>query len=247
MALSGGGWLTFLRLFAVQGAWNHERMLGTGIGYAAAPLLEPLKREAPGRYEEAVARSAEFFNCQPFLAGLALGAEVRAELDGVPGDRVVRLRSALCGPLGALGDQLFWTGFLPGLLALAMIAVVLGVPWLGILGFLVIFNGIRSAVGAWSLSSGLQAGMRVGSVLSHSWLPRAVGVVGLGAGFAMGVALPLVAVHLAGGRAVEEVVLVAAVAVTGLVVLRRTRARVTGVRLTLGLVGLLLLFQWIGT
>ena len=29
-----------LRLFAVQGTWNYERMLGVGMGYAAEPLLE---------------------------------------------------------------------------------------------------------------------------------------------------------------------------------------------------------------
>ena len=38
-----GGWRAWLRLLAVQGTWNYERMLGVGMGYAAEPLLEDLK------------------------------------------------------------------------------------------------------------------------------------------------------------------------------------------------------------
>ena len=60
-----GGWRALLRLFAVQGTWNYERMLGVGMGYAAEPLLEDLKTVDPVRHGEAVVRSAEFFNCNP--------------------------------------------------------------------------------------------------------------------------------------------------------------------------------------
>ena len=118
-----------LRLFAVQGTWNYERMLGVGMGYAAEPLLEDLKAIDPVRHGEAVVRSAEFFNCHPNLAGLALGATARAEYEGVPGVQIVRLRTALCSPLGSLGDQLFWAGLLPSLLGITLAALVLGAPW----------------------------------------------------------------------------------------------------------------------
>ena len=37
-----GAWRALLRLLAVQGTWNYERMLGVGMGYAAEPLLEDL-------------------------------------------------------------------------------------------------------------------------------------------------------------------------------------------------------------
>ena len=108
-----GGWRALLRLFAIQGTWNYERMLGVGMGYAAEPLLEDLKTVDPVRHGEAVVRSAEFFNCNPNLAGLALGATARAEYEAVPGTQIARLRTALCSPLGALGDELFWAGLVP--------------------------------------------------------------------------------------------------------------------------------------
>ena len=83
-----GRWQALLRLLAVQGTWNYERMLGVGMGYAAEPLLEDLKTVDPVRHGEAVVRSAEFFNCNPNLAGLALGATARAEYEDVPGAQI---------------------------------------------------------------------------------------------------------------------------------------------------------------
>src|SRR5262249_2656364 len=117
-----GRWRALLRLLAVQGTWNYERMLGVGMGYAAEPLLEDLKTVDPVRHGEAVVRSAEFFNCNPNLAGLALGATARAEYEDVPGPQIVRLRTALCSPLGALGDDLFWAGLVPALVGATLAA-----------------------------------------------------------------------------------------------------------------------------
>jgi mannose PTS system EIID component len=86
----------FLRLWTVQSAWNYERMTGVGLGFAAEPLLEDLKSADPARHAEASVRAADYFNSHPYLAGLALGALVRAEYDLVPGDQMpVAMRTAL--------------------------------------------------------------------------------------------------------------------------------------------------------
>ena len=169
-----GGWRALLRLLAVQGTWNYERMLGVGMGYAAEPLLEDLKTVDPVRHGEAVVRSAEFFNCNPNLAGLALGATVRAEYEAVPGAQIARLRTALCSPLGALGDELFWAGLVPALAGLALAAVVLGAGWWAVLGLLVAYNLVRFGTAVWALRTGFDAGMRVGTAIAASWVPRAV-------------------------------------------------------------------------
>ena len=116
---------TFLRLAALQASWTYERMQGVGISFAMEPLLAPLAPD-PDRARAARARSAQYFNAHPFLAGAAVGALARAELDAEPGERILRLRTALSGPLGALGDQLFWAGILPAAMGLAMIGVTQG-------------------------------------------------------------------------------------------------------------------------
>ncbi|HEU4829891.1 MAG TPA: PTS system mannose/fructose/sorbose family transporter subunit IID [Gemmatimonadales bacterium] len=181
------------RLYAVQGAWNYERMLGIGMGHAAEPLLDDLGRSDPERHREAVVRSAEFFNSHPYLAGLALGAAVRGEYDRVPGAQISRLRTALCSPLGALGDQLFWAGAVPATVAAAVAAVTLGAgPW-SVVVLLIAFNLFRAWVAAWALRTGLESGTAVGAAIRQSWLPRAAHLAGIGAGLAIGIAVPLVA------------------------------------------------------
>jgi PTS system mannose-specific IID component len=238
-------WRAFLRLFSVQGAWNYERMLGIGMGYAALPLLQEMRQQDPAGYREAVARQAEFFNAQPYLAGLALGATTRAEYQGVPGEKILRLRTALCGPLGALGDQLFWTGILPALVSTALVMVAFGLAGAGLLGFLVVFNGIRVAVEWWGLRAGWASGLEVSQVLHKSWLPKAVALAGPAAGFAMGVALPVIGGWLVAD--LDRVVMAGALGAAGIaVVMARVNPQVTGLRFTLVVATIILLSAWVG-
>ena len=232
-----------LRLFAVQGVWNYERMLGVGLGYAAEPLLEDLKIADPVRHSEAVVRSAEFFNCNPNLAGLALGATVRAEYDAEPGAQVVRLRAALCSPLGALGDQLFWAGLLPALVGAALAAVVLGASGWAIVAFLVAYNLVRIWTAVWALRTGLAAGMGVGRAIGGSWIPKAVPLVGYAAGLLVGFALPLVAMWYLRPFGLRGGVAVCLVVAAGVAAGRLFGARMTGSRFALVAVLVTLLFR----
>ena len=190
-----------LRLLAVQGTWNYERMLGVGMGYAAEPLLEDLKTVDPVRHGEAVVRSAEFFNCNPNLAGLALGATARAEYEAVPGAQIARLRTALCSPLGALGDELFWAGLVPALVGLrSWPRCVLGARWWAIAG---LPAGSTTCIAP--LDRHLGAPHRIrrghaasGAAIGSSWLPEAIARVGPGGRLRVGLAMP------AGGRLVSR-------------------------------------------
>ncbi len=233
----------FGRLFGVQADWNYARMLGAGMGYAAAPLLGALRDRDPARYPEAVARSADFFNCNPNLAGLALGALVRAESEGVPGPQVSRLRTALCGPLGALGDRLFWAGLVPFLSGLTVVAVALGGGLVAVLVMLLCYNAIRAASGWWALRTGLREGMQVGRAIGESWLPGAAERVGPPAGFAVGLAIPVAAAWLRGPRAGALVPIAIGIALAGIALAVFVTGRATAIRLTLAL---LVLTQLIG-
>lgn len=240
-----GRWRALARLFMVQGAWNYERMLGVGMGYAAEPLLADLAEADPSRHSEAVVRSAEFFNCHPYLAGLALGASVRAEYDQVPGPQVARLRTALCSPLGALGDQLFWTGVLPAVVAGTLLALALGAgAWiiaLAVLGYLL----LRMWTGHWALRTGLETGMQVGRVISDSWLPRAARRVGPVAGLLVGLMVPVTGDALLRWAPARGVWLGLGTAVLGVLLSLRFRHTVTAVRFGLVALTLVLVWRWI--
>ena len=235
-----------LRLFTVQGTWNYERMLGVGMGYAAEPLLEDLKAVDPVRHGEAVVRSAEFFNCNPNLAGLALGATTRAEYEAVPGAQIVRLRTALCSPLGAMGDQLFWAGLVPGLIGLALVAVVLGAGLRAILGFLLIYNGIRLWTSYWALRTGIESGMRVGTAIGASWLPRAIERVGPAAAFAVGAAIPVVGNWYLRAFGWSAGLGAAAVAMAGIALTRWFGPTLTIVRFAMTAMIFLVVLRWLG-
>ncbi len=232
-----------LRLFAVQGTWNYERMLGVGMGYAAEPLLEDLKAVDPVRHGEAVVRSAEFFNCNPNLAGLALGATARAEYEAVPGSQIVRLRTALCSPLGAMGDEFFWAGLVPALVGAAIVAMVLGAGWWAIAGFLLVYNGIRLWTSYWSLRTGVASGMGVGAAIHASWLPRAIERIGPAAAFTMGATIPVLAAWYLKGFGWTVGFSAAAVAMAGIALTRWFGPTLTTVRFALAAMLLLLVLR----
>ena len=241
-----GTWRALLRLLAVQGTWNYERMLGVGMGYAAEPLLEDLKTVDPVRHSEAVVRSTEFFNCHPNLAGLALGAVVRAEYDALPGTQIARLRTALCSPLGALGDQLFWAGLVPALSGAALVGVVLGAGMWAVLGLLVCYNLVRLGTAVWSLRTGLDTGMRVGGAIGSSWVPRWIPRAGNAAGFAVGAAIALVPAWYLHGLGPAGIAGTLAVTATGVAVSRWFGPALTAVRFALLAILLLVVFRWAG-
>lgn len=232
-----------LRLLSVQGAWSYERMLGIGVANAAQPLLAELRGSEPVRHAEATARSAEFFNANPNLAGLAVGALVRAELDLTPGPQIQRLRAALCSPLGALGDQLFWAGLVPALAAFAVAGAVLGLGvWAG-LAMVAAYTAARIWVLRWGLRTGLGAGTAVGQELGRSWLPRAIAPVGALAGFAVGLALPLAAAWLPSSATRFEATAMLLVALVGIALSRWLTPTVTAVRFALMATGVALLLR----
>jgi mannose/fructose/N-acetylgalactosamine-specific phosphotransferase system component IID len=230
------------RLLSLQATWNFERMQGIGMGHAAEPLLRELGESDAARQAEAVVRSAEFFNCHPYLAGVALGATVRAEYEGVPGPQIVRLRTALCGPLGALGDRLFWTGVVPLMVSAAALAVVEGAGLTAIVVLLVVYNTLRLATGAWSLEAGLRSGIRVSGEIAGSWLTRSAERVGPAAGLMIGIAIPKVAAWLLAGASGALVSAALGLGIAGVVLTLRFGTVASPVRLGLAAILLTLIY-----
>ena len=235
-----------LRLFAVQASYTYERMLGIGVGHASAPLLRDVLSARSARAKhEAVARSADFFNSHPYLAGVAVGAEVRAEQEGASGAVITRLRRALSGPLGSLGDQLVWAGWVPALIGIGLVASSWIGPW-SILIVLVMHNVLRYRVMSWGLDLGLREGLAVGGALHRSWLPRAAEDAQRVAAFAIGMAVPIVAWQVLAAAPHGDAGIAILLGVLGIVltVWSPTRTRVTGLRYGLVLLGAGLLVVW---
>jgi len=196
-----GRWLrSLLRLLSLQASFTFERLQGIGFAVAEEPLLEPLRHDA-GRAREARGRSAQYFNAHPFLAGIAVGAMAKAEVDGEPEERILRLRTALSGPLGALGDQLFWAGIVPAIMGVILIAGAVGYGLQALVVTVVGYNLCRVLVTAWGLRLGLTHGVAVAGELSRSPLRAIAGVAGILAAVVIGAAIPWVGHWLLAGAA----------------------------------------------
>jgi mannose PTS system EIID component len=234
----------FLRLLAIQGSWNYEILLGNGIGFC----MEPALRLLPGgvdstRYKEALARECRYFNAHPYLASVAVGALARAELDGEPPMRIERFRTALCGPLGSVGDRLVWAGWLPFCSLAALAFFGLGGSALAVVGsFLIVYNLGVFGLRLWGLRTGWRHGLGVASALANPVLRRGPQQIGRLAALATGFALPLALARTVGpGRNLLGAVLVTVF--LGAAVVVRVQGRVEGWRLALGVLAVFALIS----
>jgi PTS system mannose-specific IID component len=224
----------FGRCLAIQGAWNYESLLGNGIGFC----IEPALRRLPGgvhspAFKDALARESRYFNAHPYLASVAVGALARAELDGEPAERIERFRTALCGPLGSVGDRLVWAGWLPfsSLTALALFGFG-GTPFGVVATFLIVYNVGHLGLRLWGLNTGWSHGLRVATALGNPVLRRGPEQIGRLAALATGFGIPLALDRVIGpGRNLIGIVLL--VVILGALVIVRLQGRIEGWRLSL--------------
>jgi PTS system mannose-specific IID component len=234
----------YFRLLAMQGSWNYETLNGTGIGFAMEPALRYLPGGIDGpQYRAALARESRYFNAHPYLAGVAVGALVRAELDGVDSAKIERFRTALAGPLGSVGDRLVWASWLPFCSLVGIGVYGAGGSALGVVGtFLLLYNAGHFLLRAWGLRIGLSRGLNVASALGNPVLRQGPEYIGRAAALVAGVALPLALQRVAGpGRALVGGIIGAAL--IGILLLARLRERAEGWRIALGVLAVFVLYS----
>jgi mannose/fructose/N-acetylgalactosamine-specific phosphotransferase system component IID len=169
-----------IRSLFIQATNNFERMLSLGFLFALWPVVKRLYR-TPEKRREAVIRHLSFFNTQPYFANCILGVIAHVELGGeedLDGE-VTNIKKAMMGALGALGDDLFWTGLMPAaaLLALVFYGALPGYAFVGAISALVVYNVFHFWTRIKLFNVGLRLGRRVTSYLKMLRLPRfAVGV-----------------------------------------------------------------------
>ena len=133
----------FFRSFLVQGSWNYRSLLGLGFCFCTFPVLKRLCSSEEEK-KQFMDRHLSFFNAHPYFAGYCLGAVAKMEENRqrahIEDDRIIRLfKERLVGPLGAIGDRLFWSNIKP---CAAGIGVWLGLifGWIAVPVFLVLYN-----------------------------------------------------------------------------------------------------------
>ncbi len=233
-----------LRTFLFQATWNYERQQGLGWAWALEPVLCRLHPDAAPRRER-LAEHTAYFNTQPTLASLALGAVARLEEEraegGDAGGDIARIKAVLGSSLAAVGDRLFWFTLRPFAACVGLCLAWLGSPWAA-LALWLCYNAVHMTVRMLGVGWGYRRGPEVlGSVLRGrlQGLTRGLAVAGtLLVGVTVAVAL------VPGGipRPFGEQVLLASGLAFGLIASQRARPSPTEWALVAGVASLV--YTW---
>lgn len=128
----------------LQASFNYERMQAAGWLYSMLPGLEKVHTDKED-LSTSMAHNLEFFNIHPFLVTFAMGICLSLEQNKVDIPTIRAVRVSLMGPLGGIGDALFWMTLVPitaGITSNMAISGNIAGPIL----FLVIFNLVQFAL-----------------------------------------------------------------------------------------------------
>ncbi len=189
-------WTLVRRALPLQAAFNPVTLQGAGFARALLPVLVAAHGGGAG------GRAAELaggFNANPYLATFAIGAAARAE-GTEPAARIDRFLRLVRGPLGSLGDALFWGAARPALLVPAALAVCAGGSWWIGLAALVPWNALAFGVRFTGARAGLEHGLEVAGELGRSWIRTVPSRIRMLGGFLIGLAAGVIlAVAAQGG------------------------------------------------
>lgn len=163
----------FWRSFFLQAAWNRRGMQNLGFAYAIEPALRVLYPDQE-RYEQALGRHLGFFNCHPYMAAALLGGAIHHEERISRGEESegtsTSYKSALQGPIAAVGDGFFWTALRPFFGAAAGLGALL-FGWPAVVVVIAVFNLVHLALRLGLFRAGYRQGDAVVGAIGRLGLP----------------------------------------------------------------------------
>ena len=128
----------------LQASFNYERMQSCGWLWGILPGLQKIHTNKED-LKASMAHNLDFLNTHPFLVTFVMGIVLSLEQNKADTATIRSVRISAAGPLGGIGDALFWLTLVPitaGLTAnMAMEGQIIGAVL-----FLIIFNAVQFAV-----------------------------------------------------------------------------------------------------
>lgn len=153
------------RSLNLQASFNYERMQAAGWLYCILPGLEKIHADNEEDLKISMAHNLEFFNTHPFLVTFVMGIVLSLEQQKADINMIRAVRVAAMGPLGGIGDAIFWFTLVPitaGITANMAINGSLAGPIL----FLLIFNAVQFGVRFWLMNWSYKLGSKAIEVLT---------------------------------------------------------------------------------
>lgn len=167
-------WRVLWRSLFIQAGFNAQGLQSLGFLYALSPALRRLY-PTPEAQAVAVRRHLDPFNTHPYVAAAIVGGALALEEKIAAGEasaaQVTAYKSALMGPLAALGDSFFWHSLRPAVGAFAAALVPLLSGWSALL-FLVVYNTVHLTFRARFFLLGYREGEKLVEALGRARLPR---------------------------------------------------------------------------
>lgn len=163
----------------LQASFNYERMQAAGWLYSIIPGLETIHTNK-NDLAASMSHNLEFFNTHPFLVTFVMGIVLSLEQNKVDIPTIRAVRVAAMGPLGGIGDALFWLTLVPITAGITSNMAINGNAAAPII-FLVIFNVVQFALRFWLMNWSYKLGTSAIDALTANMqaFTRAASIMGV--------------------------------------------------------------------
>ncbi len=147
------------RSLFLQGSFNYERMQAAGWLYGLLPGLKKIHTNKDD-LATSMSHNLEFFNTHPFLVTFVMGIILSLEQNKADIPTIRAVRVAAMGPLGGIGDALFWFTLVPitaGITSNMALQGQIVAPFIFLLIFNLVQFAIRYGLMNWSYKMGTKA------------------------------------------------------------------------------------------
>ncbi len=154
------------RSLFLQASFNYERMQAGGWLYGILPGLKEIHTNKED-LSKSMKHNLEFFNTHPFLITFVMGIILSLEEQKADTSTIRAVRVAAMGPLGGIGDAIFWFTLVPitaGITANMAIDGSIAGPIL----FLLIFNAVQFGVRYWLMHWSYNLGSKAIDILTKN-------------------------------------------------------------------------------
>lgn len=167
------------RSLNLQGSFNMERMQANGWLNSITPGLEKIHTNKDD-LAASMSHNLEFFNTHPFLVTFVMGIVLSLEQSKADIPTIRAVRVAAMGPLGGIGDAIFWLTLVPITAGITANMALQGNIIAPIL-FLLIFNAVQFAIRFWLMHWSYNLGTSAIGVLTANAreFTRAASILGV--------------------------------------------------------------------
>ena len=152
------------RSLNLQASFNFERMQAAGWLWGILPGLEAIHTNKDD-LSTSMTHNLEFFNTHPFLVTFVMGIVLSMEQQKADINSIRAVRVAAMGPLGGIGDALFWFTLVPITAGITANLAIGGNLFGPILYFIITF-GVQMALRYWLMYWSYDMGTKAIEVLT---------------------------------------------------------------------------------